>query len=418
VTALIKFERRARVSDGCEVVGALSSLSPTVLRLHVDTLAALLEHEDWDIRAGAEDALLECALFDGALVRALTEGMVKQRPTVYSSSGRGRMAAFLEADGEGAGAGESVGEDSDLDEPLYRSLGQMGESRAKEVGAKLERKLEVLAAANPAVAEICRSARNKALLLATARSHQRQEEEQMAWDEDTPVYDIGEWLAAPLSETAAPAERLLLDPLAADAAALSSGTVAEVIRGAHGPPPSVVARGDGAPSVLEQRGALSGEQCAVLAAELDGAVTWSKSKEARRDLKLIIAETELRGLVGDLSVDGLLLIGHRQLARLGTPAARLQFKLRRGEALAGTEYDRIPFHRDHSLVVVNVALNDDFDGAKLIFAEGERLSVPIRGRGDATVHDCTVVHAVSRLASGVRYNLYAVFEPVTSAAAA
>ena len=80
--------------------------------------------------------------------------------------------------------------------------------------------------------------------------------------------------------------------------------------------------------------------------------------------------------------------------------------------MPGSEDDVIPFHRDHSLVVVNVALNDDFNGAQLIFALGDRLCVPKRAAGDATAHDCTVVHGVSRLAVGVRYNLYAVFESV------
>eukprot|EP00966_Prymnesium_polylepis_P033392 776424-Prymnesium_polylepis.1 len=115
-------------------------------------------------------------------------------------------------------------------------------------------------------------------------------------------------------------------------------------------------------------------------------------------------------------------MGREMLARLSagvaTPAARMQFKLRRRAAVDGTEKERIPFHRDHSLVVVNVALNDDFQGARLIFALGDRLAVPARAAGDATAHDCTLVHAVSRLAAGVRYNLYVVFECTNPAAAA
>ena len=64
-----------------------------------------------------------------------------------------------------------------------------------------------------------------------------------------------------------------------------------------------------------------------------------------------------------------------------------------------------------------VYLNDDFEGAKLMFALGDQLVVPVRAAGDATVHDCTIVHAVSRLATGVRYNLYAVVERDVAAAA-
>ena len=113
-------------------------------------------------------------------------------------------------------------------------------------------------------------------------------------------------------------------------------------------------------------------------------------------------------------------MGSQMLARLGAEVASgawLEFKLRRREAVAGTEHDYIPFHRDYSLAVVNVALNDNFDGAKLIFAVDKQLSAPVRTAGDATAHECTMVHGVSCLAAGVRYNLYAVFDAAPAAAA-
>ena len=74
-------------------------------------------------------------------------------------------------------------------------------------------------------------------------------------------------------------------------------------------------------------------------------------------------------------------------------------------------------------VVVNAALNDDFIGAKLVYSDlvrGEcaRLWTPERALGDVTVHDCTTVHGVSRLAAGVRYNMYIVFEAALTSAAA
>ena len=78
--------------------------------------------------------------------------------------------------------------------------------------------------------------------------------------------------------------------------------------------------------------------------------------------------------------------------------------------MAGSTEHVVPFHRDVSLVVVNCALNESFEGGRLLYARGDALVAPARGRGDATVHDCTVVHGVTRLAAGVRYNLYAVFE--------
>ena len=102
--------------------------------------------------------------------------------------------------------------------------------------------------------------------------------------------------------------------------------------------------------------------------------------------------------------------------------------------------ERIPFHRDWSLVVVNVGLNDGFRGGRLMYAlpggsgngastpavnagvtavddgagssGGPRIVIPSGGGGPgcATAHDCSTVHAVSRLVSGLRYSLFAVFE--------
>ena len=121
-------------------------------------------------------------------------------------------------------------------------------------------------------------------------------------------------------------------------------------------------------------------------------------------------------MIGDGSVRQLGAFAREMLARLrseglaGAASARLKFKLRRRAAVDGSQDERIPFHRDNSLVVVNVALNDDFHGASPIFAIGDKLTVPTRAAGKATGHDCTMVHGVSRLASGVRYNLFAVFE--------
>ena len=231
--------------------------------------------------------------------------------------------------------------------------------------------------------------------------------------------DIGEWLGGPPDLTA-PGELLLQDPLAAAATDLPPAVVAEIVRDAHGPPLPLNACG-ALDSVGELRGALGAEQRAALITHLESALTQTDSADAQRDLKLVVTEAELHALIGRVSVDVLAQMGREMLARLGSStgaAARLQFKLRRRAAIGGTENERIPFHRDNSLVVVNVALNDDFEGARLIFALGNRLVVPVRAAGDATAHDCTLVHAVSRLATGVRYNLYAVFEPTVPAAAA
>lgn len=88
----------------------------------------------------------------------------------------------------------------------------------------------------------------------------------------------------------------------------------------------------------------------------------------------------------------------------------MRILIRRRAAISGTEQQVIPFHRDHSLVVVNVALNDDFDGARLLFASGDRIVQPERRPGDATVHTRASVHAVTCLAAGVRYNFFVTVE--------
>ena len=213
-----------------------------------------------------------------------------------------------------------------------------------------------------------------------------------------------------------PAERLLLDSTAASAEKLSAAAVADIVRDASGPAAPREPRRD---SVLELRGALDTVQRASLIARAEEALSCTTVKDARRDLKIELTEAEAHALVGRESVDTIIATGQQLLAGLGASAdgSRVKLKLRRREAIVGSEYELIPFHRDYSLVVVNVALNDNFEGARLIFALGDRLTVPTRAAGDATAHDCTVVHAVSRLASGVRYNLYAVFEASHSAAA-
>ncbi len=135
---------------------------------------------------------------------------------------------------------------------------------------------------------------------------------------------------------------------------------------------------------------------------------------------------QLRGLIGDDAGESLPALGARLLPRLGLQrdALRLRFILRR-RAVApeasggGGGTERIGFHRDSSLVVVNVAPNEGFEGARLLFALNGRIVCPARPPGCATAHDHTMVHGVSCLASGVRYNLFAVFDaqPLASALA-
>jgi hypothetical protein len=124
--------------------------------------------------------------------------------------------------------------------------------------------------------------------------------------------------------------------------------------------------------------------------------------------------------VGTDAIRRMLNLGEQQLHALGADPAgvRATFKLRRRAAMEGTHDEVVPFHRDSSLVVVNVALNDDFEGAHLLFALDGRIMCPTRRAGSATAHDCRIVHGVSCLTAGIRYNLYAVYERPGTAAAA
>jgi hypothetical protein len=164
------------------------------------------------------------------------------------------------------------------------------------------------------------------------------------------------------------------------------------------------------PSVVDPK------QRVALIQHLEGSLATNSDLDAQRDLKLDVAQEELVSMIGDCSVSRLVELARHMFARLidtgvdDASSARLKFKLRRRAAVEGTKYERIPFHRDYSHVVINVALNDDFDGARLIYAIGDELLLPRRAAGDATGHDCRIVHGVSRLASGVRYNLFVFFE--------
>lgn len=234
--------------------------------------------------------------------------------------------------------------------------------------------------------------------------------------------DIGEWQARGIDEGQSKwrdlslGERVLRDPAAVAIDETRAEQVEDIIRSAPGPqrPSAVSPRA----ALLEKVGVLDAMQRAALIARLDAALAESHETEpdAQRDLKLEVADGELSSMIGVDSVQELKAITQEMLLRLrdeglaGAANARLKFKLRRRAAVEGTQDERIPFHRDNSLVVVNVALNEDFDGASPFFAIGDKLKAPTIAAGKATGHDCTMVHGVSRLASGVRYNLFAVFE--------
>ena len=67
------------------------------------------------------------------------------------------------------------------------------------------------------------------------------------------------------------------------------------------------------------------------------------SPDARRDMKFVVAEGELAKLIGSEAVAALRSMGKAQLKALGADAtARATFKLRRREAIAGTQAEPRP----------------------------------------------------------------------------
>lgn len=77
-------------------------------------------------------------------------------------------------------------------------------------------------------------------------------------------------------------------------------------------------------------------------------------------------------------------------------------KLRRVDAKGAC----VPFHVDHSRRTMQVALNDDFEGGALVFANAAGLEVLDRAAGTATIHTHQAAHGVTRLVRGTRYGLF------------
>jgi hypothetical protein len=69
----------------------------------------------------------------------------------------------------------------------------------------------------------------------------------------------------------------------------------------------------------------------------------------------------------------------------------------------------MPFHRDANAWTVNVALNQDYQGGRLLALYGDKLHVVERQAGEATCHSGSLFHAVSAITTGTRYSLILFF---------
>ncbi|TNV76736.1 hypothetical protein FGO68_gene7595 [Halteria grandinella] len=90
------------------------------------------------------------------------------------------------------------------------------------------------------------------------------------------------------------------------------------------------------------------------------------------------------------------------------------------ETLFGDSYDEIlirrcqahdkfiNFHTDVSLKTLQLALNgdEDYEGGKLVYMNGEGMVVPKREAGSITIHDNQIVHGVTNFTKGTRYGLF------------
>lgn len=208
------------------------------------------------------------------------------------------------------------------------------------------------------------------------------------------------WASPPASARSSASERLLLSEL--DPRSVGGELIARIAQdalGAWAPPSAGVVR--------SWHAALGPAQCAAAIAYAQHAHRAGGALEL--DLKLPISAAELGGLVGASAVSALLQLGLGVLPPGSAHSPPARFLLRRREASEAGSLERIPFHRDASAAVVNVALNSGYRGGRLMYVHRGALACPERPAGSALATNRAVVHGVSALTSGVRYSLIVAF---------
>ena len=150
---------------------------------------------------------------------------------------------------------------------------------------------------------------------------------------------------------------------------------------------------------------LESDQCAVLRAVVDNALDGKAtcemaddSVDGEPDFQVELGRERLEALIGEAPVKALwdlfLVMSkepHEIFVRRYSADTRPWF----------------PFHHDRSSLTVNVALTDDSEhvGGRLLVVMDGRVSALPRSEGSATVHPSSLLHAVTRLVSGLRYSL-------------
>lgn len=122
----------------------------------------------------------------------------------------------------------------------------------------------------------------------------------------------------------------------------------------------------------------------------------------RPDLKILFADAEA------FLETGLSIEIFKHFCKLHSSTGRVRLALRRSAATEGC----IAFHCDggYATRTVQVCLNSDteYEGGRLIFYAQGNCHVPERKAGFVSIHDRDILHAVSRVTSGVRYSLFVV----------
>jgi len=153
---------------------------------------------------------------------------------------------------------------------------------------------------------------------------------------------------------------------------------------------------------------LSKEECQILKDFLDRKFFEWESEQCdegsakKEDFQITIEEEELSTLIGEQTTRKLITFFKGPFTEI---------KLRR----VNSHGKCINFHLDMSLRTMQVPLNSDqeYDGGRLVYLtedhQAERtgkVEIPSRPAGSWTIHDNTIVHGVTTLASGIRYALF------------
>lgn len=74
----------------------------------------------------------------------------------------------------------------------------------------------------------------------------------------------------------------------------------------------------------------------------------------------------------------------------------------------------INFHTDVSLKTLQVAVNDDYEGGRLVYLSEGQMHTVERPAGSITIHHNEIVHGVTTLTAGTRYGLFLLKKKVAS----